>query len=201
MFHGKTKVRNWGQFLNFARSHMSSCGFPSCSDGKESACNAGDPSSVRGLGRREWLPTSVFLPAESPWTEEPGGLQSWGHKMLNTTEQLDTHLSSQCEAKVAPFWLESVRWKCSIVHLALCLCVWLCERGPFGSQDQTRTQVVSDYNGNWSAPPPQAAMPQAAMPLPPTSFPSSQQIIPLLMLIFSSNFLQLSVPQERVWLV
>ena len=28
--------------------------------------------------RRAWLPTPVFLPRESPWTEEPGGLQSMG---------------------------------------------------------------------------------------------------------------------------
>ena len=38
---------------------------------------------VQSLGwedhwRREWLPTSVFLPGESPWAEEPGGLQSMG---------------------------------------------------------------------------------------------------------------------------
>ena len=26
--------------------------------------------------RTEWQPTQVFLPGESPWTEEPGGLQS-----------------------------------------------------------------------------------------------------------------------------
>ena len=26
--------------------------------------------------RRAWKPTPVFLPGESPWTEEPGGLQS-----------------------------------------------------------------------------------------------------------------------------
>ena len=35
-------------------------------DGKESACNAGDPGSIPGMGRfpwrREWLPTPVFLP-------------------------------------------------------------------------------------------------------------------------------------------
>ena len=24
--------------------------------------------------RMEWLPTPVFLPGKSPWTEEPGGL-------------------------------------------------------------------------------------------------------------------------------
>ena len=35
---------------------------------KESACNAGDPNSISGLGRspwrREWLPSPVFLPGE-----------------------------------------------------------------------------------------------------------------------------------------
>ena len=50
------------------------------SDGKESACNAGDPDSIPGLGRfpwrRGWQPTRVFLPGESPWTEEPGRIQS-----------------------------------------------------------------------------------------------------------------------------
>ena len=28
--------------------------------------------------RRAWQPTLVSLPGESPWTEEPGGLQSMG---------------------------------------------------------------------------------------------------------------------------
>ena len=28
--------------------------------------------------KKAWQPTSVFLPGESPWTEEPGGLQSIG---------------------------------------------------------------------------------------------------------------------------
>ena len=36
--------------------------------------------------RREWLPTPVFLPGESPWTEEPSGLNPWGHKELDMTE-------------------------------------------------------------------------------------------------------------------
>ena len=30
------------------------------------------------LWRREWLPTPIFLPGESPWTEEAGGLHSIG---------------------------------------------------------------------------------------------------------------------------
>ena len=38
--------------------------------------NVGDLGSIPGLGRfpwrRVWQPTPVFLPRESPWTEEPG---------------------------------------------------------------------------------------------------------------------------------
>ena len=92
-------------------------GFPGSSAGKESACNAGDTSSIPVSGRfprigyplqyswasllvqtvknppamreiwvlpwvgkipwrRAWQPTPLFLPGESPWTGEPGGLQS-----------------------------------------------------------------------------------------------------------------------------
>ena len=54
-------------------------GFPGGSDGKESACNV--ETWVQSLGWEDSLEegmatTSVFLPGESPWTEEPGGLQS-----------------------------------------------------------------------------------------------------------------------------
>ena len=35
-----------------------------------------DPRVGKILWRRKWQPTPVFLPGESPWTEEPGGLQS-----------------------------------------------------------------------------------------------------------------------------
>ena len=35
--------------------------------------------------RRMGQPTPVFLPGESPWTKEPGGLQ-WDHKESDTTE-------------------------------------------------------------------------------------------------------------------
>ena len=45
-------------------------------DGKASAYNAWDPGLIPGLGRSpgQGQPTQVFLPGESPWTEEPGGL-------------------------------------------------------------------------------------------------------------------------------
>ena len=100
-------------------------GFPDSSVGKESACDAGYPSSIPGSGRspgegigyplqyswvslvaqmvknlstlwetlvwslawedplrRAWQPTPVFLPGESPWTKEPGGLQSMGSQRV-----------------------------------------------------------------------------------------------------------------------
>ena len=33
-------------------------------------------------GRRTWPPTPVLLPGESPWAEEPGGLQSMGSQRV-----------------------------------------------------------------------------------------------------------------------
>jgi len=32
--------------------------------------------------RRAWQPTPVFLPQESPWTEEPGELQFMGSQTV-----------------------------------------------------------------------------------------------------------------------
>ena len=42
---------------------------------KNPPANAGD---MKIPWRKAWLPTPVFLPGESPCTEEPGGLQSTG---------------------------------------------------------------------------------------------------------------------------
>ena len=54
---------------------------PGGSDGKESACNAGDPGWEDPL-EEVWQPTPVFLPGELLWTEEPGGLQSKGSQRV-----------------------------------------------------------------------------------------------------------------------
>ena len=40
--------------------------------------------------RRKWQPTPVFLPGESPWTEEPAGYSPWGPEESDTTEWLST---------------------------------------------------------------------------------------------------------------
>ena len=51
---------------------------------KESACNAGDLGSIPGLGRSPGRghANPLFLPGESPWTEEPGRLQSVGSQRV-----------------------------------------------------------------------------------------------------------------------
>ena len=49
-------------------------GFPGGSDHKESTSNAGSPGWEDAL--EEGMVTPVLLPGESPWTEEPGRIQS-----------------------------------------------------------------------------------------------------------------------------
>ena len=51
------------------------------SDGKESACNAGDPGSITVWEdplEKEMATHSSILAWKIPWTEEPAGLQSNG---------------------------------------------------------------------------------------------------------------------------
>ena len=66
---------------------MLSLGFPSGSDGKESACNAGE--QVRSLGREDPLEKGMATCSHIcawriPWTEQPGGQQSEGSQRVNT---------------------------------------------------------------------------------------------------------------------
>ena len=75
---------------------------------KNSPANAGDikrhgfnPRVGKILRRRKWQPTPVFLPGESPWTEEPGGLQSMGRKESDTTGSLSTRTSGDGSTPVA----------------------------------------------------------------------------------------------------
>ena len=66
--------------------------FPGGSGGKESACNAGDPSFdpwVRKIPwRRKRQPIPVFLPGEFHGQRSLVGYSSWDCKELDTTEQL-----------------------------------------------------------------------------------------------------------------
>ena len=60
---------------------------PGGPDGKESACNAGDPGLNHGLERfplrRKWPPThSSILAWRIPWSEEPGERKSMGSQRV-----------------------------------------------------------------------------------------------------------------------
>ena len=69
-------------------------GFPGGSDSKESAYNVGDLGLIPGLGRSS--AEGHDNPLQYSCLENPHGLRSlescspWGHKELDTTEQLNT---------------------------------------------------------------------------------------------------------------
>ena len=65
--------------------------------------------------RRAWQPTPVFLPGESPWTEEPGGLQSMEPQESDTAEWLSskivgTELLEKSLAILSQGWGETFKW-------------------------------------------------------------------------------------------
>ena len=71
----------WETAKNMGLSVFKILGFPSDSEVKAPACNAGDLGSIPGSGRfpGEGNAThSSILALRIPWTEEPGGLQSTG---------------------------------------------------------------------------------------------------------------------------
>ena len=97
-FYGLTMLRTenifdtliWGR-VGEKRNHIYKCSVSPPVTGASQAVlvvnnlptNAGD---IRDVGlipgkipwRKKWQPTPVVLPGESPWTEEPGRLQSIG---------------------------------------------------------------------------------------------------------------------------
>ena len=73
-------------------------GLPRWLSGKESACQCRRrrrstfaPSDEKIPWSRKWPPTPTFLAWKSPWTEEPGGLQSMGSQRVGHDWTQDTH--------------------------------------------------------------------------------------------------------------
>ena len=71
--------------MRFADNLVILRGVPGDSDGKESACNAGD--LIRSLGwedslEKEMATHSSILAGRIPWAEEPGKLQSTGSQRV-----------------------------------------------------------------------------------------------------------------------
>ena len=74
------------------------------SDGKESACNAGDLGLIPGLEdplEKGMVTHSSILAWRIPWTEETGGLQSMGSQESDTTE--DFHYGSPRHPAVSSY--------------------------------------------------------------------------------------------------
>ena len=86
------------------------CGLPWWFNSTEFTCQQGrhnfDPWARKIPQRRKWQPTPVLLAGKIPWTEESSGLQSRGHKELDTTWRLNHN-------KLLNFWTGTVR-KCSL---------------------------------------------------------------------------------------
>ena len=90
--------------LKWAYDFFSCCygelDFPGGSDGKESACNAGDlgliPGLARSSGKGNGTPLQVLLPGKSHGRRSLVGCSPWGCKELDTTERLHFHFSLSC---------------------------------------------------------------------------------------------------------
>ena len=94
-----------------------SVGFSGGSEGKESACNAGDtgdggfdPWAGKFPWRRKWPHTPVFLPRESHGQKSMEGYSPLGCKVLDVTERLRTH--TYVSQRVGHDWVT----KCTHTH-------------------------------------------------------------------------------------
>ena len=87
-------------------------GFPCSSIGKESACSAGDPGWIPGLGRSPGGGNgnhSSILAWKISWTGEPGGLQSMGSQRVG--HDYHAHLLSPYGSQTAlNVFNTSCRW-------------------------------------------------------------------------------------------
>ena len=116
---GRTRVRVrallffffFFKFIWMSGLSRGSLGF---SDGKESACNAGDQGSIPGWGkipwRRKWHPTPVFLPGKSYGWRSLAGYSPWGHKESDATERLAHLLGSHTSSPSMWFVLAPSRF-------------------------------------------------------------------------------------------
>ena len=85
--------------------------------GKESTCQCRrcgfDPWIGKIPWRRKWQPTPVFLPGESPWTEEPGMLQSmWSQRVGHDQIRSDQISRSVVSNSLQPHELQHARPPC-----------------------------------------------------------------------------------------
>ena len=89
--------------------------------------------------RRAWQPTPVFLPGKSPWTGEPGRLQSMGSQRVR-------HDSAIKRSTAPHIWLE----KCCFLHLYIQQTTeqfFLCEVSVFSTENSELDKAWSSLSG------------------------------------------------------
>ena len=89
----KPALHTWNK-SHLVMVYTSFC-FPGGQDGKESTCNAGDLTSVLGLGRSPGEGNgyhSSILAWRIPWTEDPSRLQSMGSQRVGHDWATFTHM-------------------------------------------------------------------------------------------------------------
>ena len=142
--------------------HICTIDFPGALDGKESACNAGDPGSIPGLGRYpgdgNGNPLQCILPGEFHGQRSLVGYSSWHHKELDTTEWLTlTYLCTiiyiYMKMKVAqscPTFCDPMDCNLPGFSARLIIQAWILEwvaipfsRGSFLPKDRTRISCIS----------------------------------------------------------
>ena len=95
------------------------CDFPGGSDGKASACNAGDPGSIPTSEdplEKEMAIHSSTLASKIPWTEEPNRLQSMGsqrvgHDWATSLSHTSTHIPAGVQSCPRNWGCQKHRWK------------------------------------------------------------------------------------------
>ena len=95
-------------------------GFPDSSVGQESACNAGDPHLVAGLGRSSGegkkIPTPVFWPGKlpglySPWScQESDRTEQLSLSFDSSVTQIVKSLPASWRARFDP-WVRKIPWR------------------------------------------------------------------------------------------
>ena len=96
----RPRFNSWVRKISWRRDRLPApvfMGFPGRSDGKESACNLGDLGSIPGLGSfpggRHGNPFQYSCLENPHGQKNLAGYSPWGHKELDTTEQLTLSLS------------------------------------------------------------------------------------------------------------
>ena len=122
--------------------------FPGGSDGNQISLQCGragfHPWAGKTLQRREWLPTSIFLPTEFHGQRSPAGYIPWGRKESDISERLT--LSSFKIHLSCPF---STRPSSAFLHLEVSFISTTTSRSPLHNSPQLGISLPLNSLSRW----------------------------------------------------